>query len=394
MSIFSRVFRKQPQNTKPAAVLGTMPFFTPFSGNAYESDVYRAAVDAIARHMGKLKGTHYIRTESSREPGDKDLNYLLQIRPNPYMPAYDLVYKLATHYYIFNNAFALIQRDGNAISGIYPLNVSSMTFLTDPTDTLYCKFFFKNGSNYIFPYADIIHMRRHFNDNELLGDTNTAILPALRLSQAQSDGIVNGIKSGASIRGIMKYNQVLAPDKLKEARDAFMADYLSIENSGGVAAMDTKFDYIPLKQEPYTIDDKQLDAVKSKIYEYLGVSQKIVDGSYGEETGTAFYESVVEPWASQLSQEITAKIFTPIEQKYGNAILFESAGMDYVSYKTRMAALTATLPVGLLTTDEARQILNLPTIGGEEGRKRLVSLNFVQADKQNQYQLGEKEDTE
>lgn len=388
MSIFSRIFKsKQPQQAAPAIVMGATPYFTPFSGNAYESDIYRGAVDAIARHMGRLNGSHYIKTAGGRQQGDDALNYLLQVRPNPYMSAFDLTYKLATHFYIYNNAFALLQRDdGGNLAGIFPLNVSSMNFLSDPTDTLYCQFFFKNGASYILPYSDVIHLRRNFNGSDLLGDTNTAILPALQLSQAQSDGIVNGIKSGASIRGILKYNQVLAPDKLKEEKAAFVADYLSIENSGGVAALDSKFDYTPITSTPYTIDDKQLAAVKSKIYEYLGVSQKIVDGSYDEPTGTAFYESVVEPWAAQLSQEFTAKIFTPIEQQYGNMVLFEAGSMDYASYETRVSTLTAALPMGLFSVDEAREILNMPPIGGDEGAKRLQTLNVVQADKANAYQ--------
>jgi len=41
----------------------------------------------------------------------------------------------------------------------------------------------------------------------------------------------------------------------------------------------------------------------------------------------------------------------------------------------------------LLTINEAREIFNLAPV--EDGDKRLVSLNYVQADKQNLYQLGE-----
>lgn len=395
MSIFSRIFKsKQPLQTAPAVLMSATPYFTPFSGNAYESDVYRGAVDAIARHMARLKGSHYIKAADGRTPGDDALNYLLQVRPNPYMSAFDLIYKLATHYHIFNNAFAYIQRDtsGNP-SSIYPLNVASMNFITDPSDTMYCKFFFRNGSSYILPYADIIHLRRNFNDNDLLGDINTAILPALQLAQSQTDGIVSGIKQGASIRGILKYNQIINDTDLKKEQARFTADYLNVGNNGGVVALDQKYDYTPINSTPYTIDAEQLNAVKAKIYEYLGVTQKIVDGSYDEATGTAFYESVVEPFAAQLSQEFTAKIFSPIEQQYGNMILFEAGSMDYASYTTRVNALTASMMMGLFSVDEAREILNMPPIGGDEGAKRLQTLNAVQADKAAQYQgVGGNED--
>ena len=389
MSIFSKLFKnRQPQQTAPAVLTGTAPFFSPFSGNAYESDVFRSAVDAIARHGAKLHGSHIIRTADGREPGDDALNYLLGTRPNPYMSAYDALYKLITHYFAYNDSFGYIQRGDAGITALYPLDVTGAQFVTDPSDTLYIKFFFQNGRQYILPYSDVIHLRRHFNRNDLLGDNNEAILPALQLAKAQSDGIVAGIKQGATIRGLLKYNQVLAPEKLKQEKDAFVADYLSIGNSGGVAVLDSKFDYTPIESKPYIIAAPQLEAVKSKIYEYLGVNQKIVDGTYTEQEGTAFYESVIEPLAAQMGQEYTAKIFTPIEQQAGNRIIFEGAQMDYASYQTRISTLKESVPYGLFTVDEAREILNMRPIGGDEGKKRLQTLNVVDATKANNYQLG------
>ena len=387
MSIFSRIFRnRQPPKTAPAVLTGATPYFTPFSGNAYESDVFRAAVDAIARHGAKLHGSHIIRTADGRQPGDDNLNYLLGTRPNPYMSAYDALYKLITHFYAYNDSFGYIQRGDAGIAALYPLDVTGAQFVTDPTDTMYIKFFFQNGKQYILPYSDIIHLRRHFNRNDLLGDDNSAILPAVRLAQTQSDGIMAGIKQGASLRGILKYNQVLAPEKMKQERDAFTADFLNISNNGGVAVTDSMLDFVPLDQKPYSINKAQMDAVKSKIYEYLGISQKIVDSTYSEQEGTAFYESVIEPLAAQMAQEFTAKIFTPIEQQAGNRILFEGDSMEYASYGTRISTLKESIPYGLFTVDEARQILNMKPIGGEEGKKRLQTLNVVQADKANQYQ--------
>lgn len=149
---------------------------------------------------------------------------------------------------------------------------------------------------------------------------------------------------------------------------------------------DSMLDFVPLDQKPYSINKAQMDAAKSKIYEYLGISQKIVDSTYSEQEGTAFYESVIEPLAAQMAQEFTAKIFTPIEQQAGNRILFEGDSMEYASYGTRISTLKESIPYGLFTVDEARQILNMKPIGGEEGKKRLQTLNVVQADKANQYQ--------
>lgn len=74
------------------------------------------------------------------------------------------------------------------------------------------------------------------------------------------------MKLNATIRGILKYNQVLSPEKLKQEKEAFINNYLNVNNHGGIAAIDNKFDYIPLENKPIAIDDKQLQSVKHKIY--------------------------------------------------------------------------------------------------------------------------------
>jgi len=47
------------------------------------------------------------------------------------------------------------------------------------------------------------------------------------------------------------------------------------------------------------------------------------------------------------------------------------------------------MPYGLLTVNQALEILNLPAV--EDGDKRLQTLNMVSADKADQYQLGGKQ---
>lgn len=379
--------KKDPQKVERAEVMSGSPaIFTPFSGDAYESDIYRAAVDAIARNAAKLKGTHVVTMEQQRKPGDNYLNRILQVRPNPYMTAYDLLYKLVTHYYLYNNAFAFLQKeDKGYLVAIWPLRPQSMEFVTDPTGNLYCSFLFTGGQKVTLPFSEVFIVRRFFNSNDLLGDTNTAIIPTLDLAHTQSEGLENSIRANATIRGILKYNQVLSPEKLKAEKEAFINDYLTVTNTGGIAAIDSKAEYIPLELKPVAIDDKQLQAVKLKIYEYLGISEKIVNSTYTEDEWAAFYESVIEPLAVQFSLELTDKIFTQREQAFGNSILFEANRLQFASNTTKTNILKELIPLGLFTINQALEILNLPAV--EDGDRRLQTLNVVNAAKADQYQL-------
>lgn len=389
MNIFTRLLQSQKTKrlTKAELVNGTTATFTSWNGNAYANDIYRGAVDAIARNAGKLKGAHIVKYNGEKkEASDQRLNKLLQVSPNEYMNAYDFLYKLTTHYYLYNNAFAFINRDSNGnVVSLFPITCTQADFLTDTVGELYTQFRFRDGKTVILPYKDIIHIRRNFNADELLGDTNEALSPALELAHTQNEGIINGIKSSANIRGILKYTQLLAPEKLEAEKEKFINDYLSMNNSGGVVVVDPKTEYTPITSTVTVIDAEQLKTVQAKIYDYLGVTEKIVNSSYNEDEYNSFYESVLEPLALQLSLEFSRKIFTDRELAFGNSITFDSGRMIYSNNNTKVNLIKELLPYGVLTINQALEILNLPTVA--DGDKRLQTLNVVDAEKANQYQL-------
>lgn len=230
----------------------------------------------------------------------------------------------------------------------------------------------------------MIHLRRHFAKNELLGSDNAAVFPALETAHAQTEGIKAAIQNGVAIRGILKFATIMNDEKLKEAKDAFVSDYLNIRNQGGVVALDNKLDYTPITADPVTVDPAQLAAVQNQIYAYLNVSAKIVSGEYSEDDFAAFYESVIEPLALQMSLEFSRKIFTPRERAFGREIIFGGERLEFSSAKTRISLLRELLPYGLLTINEGRKLLSLPEVA--DGDKRLQSLNYVNAAKADIYQ--------
>ncbi len=386
MSILDRLFKKERSVTTAKLITEPTAGFTGYNSDAYANDIYREAVDAIARNAGKLKGSHIVAyAGKDRQSGDNKLNRLLQVRPNPYMSAYDFLYKLVTHLFINNNAFAYLDRDEKgSLRAIYPITATSVQVLSDPANNLYCSFVLRSGKTVILPYGDIIHLRRYFNDDDVLGADNAAIIPGLELAQTQNDGIINGIKAGASIRGILKFTQIMSATKLKEEKDAFVKDYLELGNDGGVVATDQKMDYQPIESKPVILNADQAAEIKSKIYDYLGITEPIVNSSYTEDQYSAFYESTLEPVATALSQEFTAKLFNEREQAYGNSVIFESGRLQFTSNKTKVELIAQLMPMGLLTINQALEILNLPSVTG--GDKRLQALNMIDAAQAAQYQ--------
>ena len=386
-SILGRVFKKAEKQTVNKYINEGARGFSTYCGDAYSNDVYREAVDAIARNAGKLKGSHVIKyADHERVDGDCKLNRLLQVRPNALMSSYDLLYKMTTRLFLCNNSFAFLDRDQRGqVVGIYPIVASHVDMLTDSNGALYCGFTLKSGRRVVLSYADVIHLRRFYNDDDLLGSDNMAISAGIELAQTLNDGLTSAIKSGASIRGILSFTQIMSPTKLKEERDAFMSDYLSMGNDGGIVATDQKMTYTPIESKPVLLNADQAKEVKTKIYDYLGVSEAIVSSSYNEDQFASFYESTLEPLAVAMSQEFTAKIFNDREQAYGNSIVFESGRLQFTSNKTKIELIAQLVPMGLLTVNQSLEILNLPSVA--DGDRRLQALNMIDADHATEYQL-------
>lgn len=390
-SLFQKIFGfftdKRPL-TQLRLLSGYTPVFSPWSNKPYEADVVRSAVDAIARNAAKLKAKHIRRVNGQIIPVGSQIENLLQVRPNPNMNAYDFLYRLVTTLMIDNNAFAYPLWDGLNLVAIWPINCVLAEFVEDNTKTIYIKFHFFDGESLVLPYSEVIHLRRHYYANDLLGENNQPINSTLSAIHTTNEGIAQAVKTSANLRGIIKYQGMLKESDIKANRDRFVAEYMTVQNNGGVAALDGKAEYIELKNQPLMINASQMKELRDAVYRYFGVNENIVMGKYTEDEYEAFYESVLEPLAIQLSLEFTSKLFTERERGFGNEIIFEANRLQYASMKTKLN-LKEMVDRGAMTPNEWREALNLAPIEG--GDNPLRRLDMIDATKANEYQLGKQD---
>lgn len=356
---------------------GFTPTFTPFSGDAYDSDVVRSAIDAIARNGAKLQPKHIRRNDTGIVQPQSQLDYLLAVRPNRLMDAYTFYYKVVTQLYMRNNAFIYPEWDDRTglLKALWPVLSSTVELLQarkDPTGELFVRFRFVTGETKTVPYSEMIHLRRFFFRSDLWGESNEkALTPTLELVKATDEGIINAIKSSAFLRGLLKFTGMLKPDDIKKQRDSFVKDYMDVSNNGGIAATDSKAEYQELKTEPKMISGPQMKVIKEKVYDYFGVNEKIIRSTYTENDWNAFYESVIEPLAIQMSLEFTSKLFTDRERGHGNEVVFEANRLQYASMTTKLN-LMQMVDRGAMTPNEWRAALNLaPLEGGDKPIRRL-----------------------
>lgn len=366
-------------------------FITNYNAEIYNDLSVRSCVDTIARHVAKLKPVHIIQDENGRNAQKSSINSLLANRPNIYMSTSDFLYKIASQLLYYGNAFVYIQKDNKQnINGFYPIDFTSCE-LKEYDNNLYLKFNFNNAKNIVIPYTDIIHIRRNYSTHDLLGqDAYKPLLETLTNLSKSRQSISNKVENGGKISGILKLSGMVSQSEWKTKAELF-ADWFksSTSKSGGVATIDSTADFIPVSTKAESAEEAQLKYLQSEVYSYFGINEAIVNGSYNETEWQAFYESIIEGIKIQLSQEFTAKVFTDSERKYGNIIDFNSNRLTYASTTNKVNMVKELGALGLLTTNEARELFDLPPV--EDGDKRLVSLNYINADKADEYQLKEKD---
>lgn len=366
-------------------------FITNYNAEIYNDLSVRSCVDTIARHVAKLKPVHIIQDENGRNAQKSSINSLLANRPNIYMSTSDFLYKVASQLLYYGNAFVYIQKDNKQnINGFYPIDFTSCE-LKEYDNSLYLKFNFNNAKNIVIPYTDIIHIRRNYSTHDLLGqDAYKPLLETLTNLSKSRQSISNKVENGGKISGILKLSGMVSQSEWKTKAELF-ADWFksSTSKSGGVATIDSTADFIPVSTKAESAEEAQLKYLQSEVYSYFGINEAIVNGSYNETEWQAFYESIIEGIKIQLSQEFTAKVFTEKEKEYGNIIDFNSNRLTYASTTNKVNMVKELGALGLLTTNEARELFDLPPV--EDGDKRLVSLNYINADKADEYQLKEKD---
>ncbi len=368
----------------------------PFGDNITKSDVVMICIDRVASQCAKLKG-RYVKVDDKGVQTEKtgELSFILKRKPNEVMTPYQFLYKVISLLLLNNNSFVYPMYDKftNKLKGLYPLNPITVQPIEYQDGSHTYEFYFSDGAKYEIPIENVIHLRRFYTNNSFFGGDNStgehdALLKTLNINDALLQGVEAGMKSSFKIKGLLKINGMLKEtDRNKQLEEFNRAVELATRNDSAIIPMDAKAEYTPLSNDPKFVDEPTLKFVQSKILDYFGVSEAVFTNSYDENEFNAFYESTIEPLAIQLSEAFSLGLLTENQLGRGEEIIFFSERLQYASWNTKVGAIEKLMGLGIMSLNESRNLLGLEPIEG--GDKRLQSLNYVDADKANKYQVGE-----
>lgn len=376
---------------------GDIPSFSQFGNDIYSSDIVNSCIRSIATEMSKLEPRHIRTSNGMQQTINSSINRLLKFGPNEIMTTKDFLEKCTWLYEKKYNCFIypkyeLKEVKGGTIryyTGFYPLNPVSVDFLEDSVGKIYIKFYFKNSDDYTLPYSDIIHWRKDFSDNDLMGgDINgnpkdKEILNILKINHTLIEGLEKAVKSTLAIRGIIKIHSLLDDEKQEEKRKEFER---KLSNSqSGLLPMDLKNEYHPIKVDPKVIDKDTLEFIERKVRNYYGVSEPIINGDFTDEDYQAFYEKKIEANIIALNQAFSKTLFTNRELEHGNEVIFYGQKLLFTNTKNKIAVADILGNRGALTDNQLLELFGYPPFEG--GDTRHMSLNFINREIADQYQM-------
>ena len=368
MSLFDRIFgnRPKPKGRYEGAfkmLNGYVPRFTSYGGELYEMELIRAAINARAVHMSKLK----VEVTGSARPG---LQNKLKHGPNEFQTWSQFLYRLSTILDVHNTAFICpVYDEYGEPSGIFcplPTGCEIVQYNNVP----YLRYEFRNGGHAAIELNYCAIMTKYQYRSDFMGESNHALFPTMDLIHITNQGIEEGVKSAATYRFMAQLSNFAKEEDLAKERKRFTSKNFSSEAEGGGLLLFPNT-YQNIKQvdvKPWVVDADQMKVIRDNVFEYFGINEDVLQNKAFGDAWAAFYEGAIEPFAIQFSEVMTKMLFTFREQSQGNQVMATANRLQYLSNADKLNVSSQMLDRGIMSINDVREIWNLPPVEGGDNR--------------------------
>ena len=345
-----------------ATLTAYRPSFTTWGGAIYESELVRAAIDARARHISKLKVEIY----GSAKPA---LQAKLKQGPNQWQTYSQFLYRASTILDCTTTCIIVPVFDADLnVTGYYPV-LPRRCQVVEYEGEPWLRYEFAHGQRAATPLKDCVVLTKFQYKNDIFGDGNDALTETMKLVHLANQGVDEAIKNSASFRFIARTKTMTKTEDLAKERKRFNEANLSASAEGDNGLLLFPSQYEDIKQidtRPYTVDADQMKLIRENVSNYFGVNTAVLQNAAIGDAWAAFYEGAVEPFAIQFSEAMTKAVFTERERSQGSYIMATANRLQYLSNSDKLQVSAQMADRGIMTINEIRDIWNLaPVEGGD-----------------------------
>lgn len=337
------------------------PAFTTWRGAIYESDLVRAAIDARARHISKLK----VEIHGAAKPG---LQSKLRQGPNQWQTWSQFLYRVSTILDASERSTCIIVPvldEYLVTTGYFPV-LPSKCEVVDFKGEPWLRYTFTHGQTAATPMKDCAVLTKYQYKNDFFGDGNGALDETMKLVHIQNEGIEEAVKNSATYRFMAQVNNFTMADDLAKERKRFTQENLVADaEAGGLLLFPNTYQNIQqIKNTPYTVDAAQMELIKTNVSNYFGVNERVMQNLAAGDELDAFFNGAIEPFAIQFSECMTKCLFSPTERAHGSYLIANANRLQYMSTTAKVQMAKELLDRGVMTINEARELFNYADMEG------------------------------
>ncbi len=366
MGLFDFIFKKreidQPYTGYFKTLTAYQPHFTTWGGELYESALVRSAIDARARHVSKLK----VEIQGAAKP---TLQTKLRLKPNNWQTWSQFLYRASTILDMHNTCVIVPVFDElmNPV-GYYPV-LPIKCEVVEYDGIPFLRYEFTDGQRAAIPMEECAVLTKFQYRSDFFGESNFALEPTMKLIHLDNQSVEEAVKNGATYRFMAKVGNFTKVDDLKKERQRFNESAFRGEDSNGILLFPNTYNDIrQIEQQSYTVPEAELQEIRANVYNYFAVNEDVLQSKAYGDSWSAFYESVVEPFAIQFSETMTQAIFTDKERAMGSLLMATSNRLQYMTTTEKLNVSSQMADRGIMNRDEIREIWNLPPLPDGQGQ--------------------------
>lgn len=357
------------------------------NGPALSEATYFACIKVLSESVAKLpiRIQQYTPEGGVRVAREHRYYRMLHDHPNPYMTAsvfWGLTEQMRDDR---GNAYAYIDASDPGNPHLWPMNPTDVTvyydnarLLKDQPD-IYYRYSTPQGVT-VLGSEEVLHFKSHSTRDGLVGVSVREQLASTIQGNIKAQKMLNRmIDSGMTAKSVLQYTGSLNDDSvrtLKEQVERYMSGDISEKDSKSVLPIPVGFSLTPLNMklaDSQFLELRQYDALQ--IASAFGVKPYQV-GDYtkssyasAEAQQLSFLVDTLLYIVKQYEEEIEAKLLTDKEIATGYHVKFDTSVLLRTEFQTLITTLKEAVNGFLMTPNEARERLDLPS---KEGGDRLL----------------------
>lgn len=391
--------RAEPKNS------GWMPFFSTSdltttgkvvsNKDCLNTDTVIACLNIRASTIAKMPIKVYKKTEKGKEVVNDEVSYLLNTRPNPYQTPTQFKKLISCNVDIYGDAFVWIETKKGMPFALWHLN------------PLQCDFANVNGNLWLtvninnvpkrIKYENILHFT-DINFNTMTDDTvkGKSKLDIARTTignvRSSYELLEKYYQDGTLSKGIISTSETLN----KETKDAIKVGWRELNggiSNSDIAIVDGGLEYKPISNTFADMCIVELSKLnKENIATVFQVPLHMINAldrstfNNIQQQSLDFVGNIIQPLLTDWEEEIVYKLFTKEKQEKGYYAKFDERVALRSDDKTRAEYYKMMLESGVYSINDVLHLEDKNGIG-ELGDKHRVSLNYIDLEKADEYQL-------